>query len=106
MTQKTKKQCALKPVGHRVLLQYVEESKAGKEGGIILPDTAKKKPEAARVIALGSVKAYKDGTKEPWPFEVGDLVLINRYSAKEITYEDEEYIIVSADEIEAVLASE
>lgn len=98
MQQKTK----IQPLGHRVLLQRLEAEETLK-GGIILPDTAKKKQEVARVVALGTGKKTKDGNVLPLPIKEGDRVLIEKYSGQEITFEEEEYLILRVDDVIAVL---
>lgn len=92
----------LQPLGNRVLTQRLEaESKA--KGGIILPETAKKKQETARVIALGTGKRDKDGKAIDMPVKVGDIVLIDKYSGQEVTVDDVEYVIVRAEDIIAIV---
>ncbi|MFN0065585.1 MAG: co-chaperone GroES [Chlamydiales bacterium] len=90
-------QTKLKPLGDRVLLKRLEPEDTVK-GGIILPDSAKKKQEAAYVVALGTGK--KD---QPFPVKVGDKILMEKYSGQEITVEDEEFIILKADDIIAIV---
>ncbi|MCK4934986.1 MAG: co-chaperone GroES [Simkaniaceae bacterium] len=102
MTQQTAKQTKLKPLGNRVLVQRLEQEETLK-GGIILPDSAKKKQETAKVVAVGSAQKTKDGTTLPMPVKVGDLVLMDKYSGQEVTVDDQEYMIVKADEIIAII---
>ena len=92
----------LKPLGSRVLVKRLEADEALK-GGIILPDSAKKKQEKATVLAIGDGKKDKDGQIVPIPVKVGDVVLIDKYSGTEVTIEDEEYIIVRSDDIIAIV---
>ena len=92
----------LRPVGNRVLAQRLESEDVLK-GGIYLPDSAKKKQEQARVIAVGSGKKDKDGNMESMPVQEGDVILMSKYSGQEITIDNEEYIIVNADDIVAVI---
>lgn len=102
MTQQTKKKSVLKPLGDRVFVQRLQEDESVK-GGIFIPDSAKKKQETATVISVGAGKLLKDGTFEPMPVKVNDKVLIDKYSGQEVTLEDEEYMIVRADDIVAIL---
>ncbi len=102
MVQQTKNKSTLKPLGSRVILQRLEEEENLK-GGIILPDTAKKKQETAQVVAIGKGKALKDGSYAPIPVKVGDKVLIDKYSGQEVTLDDEEYVIVKSDDIIAII---
>ena len=92
----------LKPLGNRVLAQRLEAETTVK-GGIILPDSAKKKQETARVIAVGSGKKLDDGKVAPMPVKENDLILIDKYSGQEVTVDDAEYVIVKADDIIAII---
>lgn len=95
-------QTKLKPLGNRVLVKRLESEEKVK-GGIILPDTAKKKQETAQVIALGSGKKDKEGNPISFPVKVGDKILMEKYSGQEVTLEGDEYTILSADEIIAIV---
>lgn len=92
----------LKPLGNRVLVRRLAAEEKLK-GGIILPDTAKKKQEQAEVIALGSGKKDKNGVLIPLPVKVGDIILMEKYSGQEVTLEDEEFVILRADDIIAIV---
>lgn len=102
MTTQTAKKISLKPLGNRVLTQRIEEE-TNLKGGIILPDSAKKKQETAKVIAVGPGKTDKDGNLSPMPVSVGDTILMDKYSGQEVTIDDVEYIIVRADDIIAII---
>src|SRR3989344_1220387 len=102
MVQQTAKKITLKPLGNRVLVQRVEPEEKLK-GGIILPDSAKKKQETARVMAIGTGKRLDDGKTSPIPVKVGDLVLMDKYSGQEVTVDDEEYMILKTDDIIAII---
>lgn len=102
MTQASTKKITLKPLGSRVLVQRLEPEETMK-GGIILPDSAKKKQESARVIAVGTGKKLEDGKELPMPVKVGDVVLMDKYSGQEVTVDDEEYIIVKSEDIIAII---
>lgn len=91
-----------KPLGNRVLVRRLDPEEKLK-GGIILPDTAKKKQEQAEVIALGTGKTDKAGKLIPMPVKIGDVVLMDKYSGQEITLEDHEYVIVRSDDIIAIV---
>ena|ERR1700722_20669838 len=95
-------QTKLKPLGNRVLAKRLEAEEKMK-GGIILPDTAKKKQETATVIAIGTGKKDKSGNLIPFPVKVGDKILMDKYSGSEVTLDGEEYMILNADDIIAVL---
>ena len=100
--QAAKKKITLKPLGNRVLVQRLEPEEKMK-GGIILPDSAKKKQESARVVALGSGKRLDDGKILPIPVKLGDVILMDKYSGQEVNIDDEEYMILKADDIIAII---
>ena len=102
MAQQTAKKTTLKPLGNRVLAQRLEQEEKMK-GGIILPDSAKKKQETAKIIAVGSGKLLDDGKILPIPVKVGDTILMDKYSAQEVTVDDEEFLILKADDIIAII---
>lgn len=102
MTQQAAKKITLKPLGNRVLVQRLEAQETLK-GGIILPDSAKKKQESARIMAVGPGKKLEDGKVIPMPVKVGDIVLMDKYSGQEVTIDDEEYMILKADDIIAII---
>lgn len=102
MAQQAAKKITLKPLSNRVLVQRLEPEEKMK-GGIILPDSAKKKQESARVIAVGSGKRLDDGKIVPMPVKIGDVVLMDKYSGQEVTIDDTEYMIVKADDIIAII---
>lgn len=97
-----KKKTTLRPLGNRVVAQRIEEEET-KKGGIILPDTAKKKQEMVRVIAVGSGKKCENGKEIPPPVKEGDVILMDKYSGQEVTIDDEEYVIVKSDDIIAII---
>ena len=88
----------VKPLGDRVLIQTIEETEV-KKGGIIIPDTAKEKPQEAKVIALGTGKLDDDGDKIDFVVKVGDRVLISKYGGTEIKVDGENYLIIREDDI-------
>ena len=102
MAQETSKKVTLKPIGNRVLVQRIEKEETLK-GGIILPDTAKKKQETAKVIAIGSGATTSDGKLIPIPVQAGDTILMDKYSGQEVTIDDEEFVILRADDIIAII---
>ena len=91
-----------KPLGNRVLVRRLEQEEKLK-GGIILPDTAKKKQEQAKVVAIGTGKKDKNGNLIPIPVKVGDVIIMEKYSGQDIKLEDEEYVILKADDIIAII---
>ena len=102
MTQQTTKKTTLKPLGNRVLVQRLEQEETLK-GGIILPDTAKKKQETAKVIAVGSGSTTTDGKVIPIAVQIGDTILMDKYSGQEVTIDDEDFVILRADDIIAII---
>lgn len=95
-------QTKLKPLGNRVLVKRLEPEEKIK-GGIILPDTAKKKQETASVVAIGTGKKDKKGNLIPFPVRVGDKILMEKYSGQEVTIDGEDYVILRADDIIAIV---
>lgn len=98
----TKTKTQLKPLGNRVLLHRLDPEETLK-GGIILPESAKKKQEQAAVIAVGPGKKDKEGKLVPMPVKVGDIVLMEKYSGQDVTVDDEEFVIVKADDLIAIV---
>ena len=90
------------PLHDRVLIKRIEEKETVK-GGIIIPDTAKEKPQEGEVIAVGAGKMEK-GQRVPLDVKAGDRVLFGKYSGTEIRVEDEDYLILREDEILAKLS--
>ena len=88
----------IRPLRDRVLVQRIEEGEQ-RIGGIIIPDTAKEKPQQARVIAVGNGRVTDDGKTVPLDVKAGEYMLIGKYSGTEIKLDGEEYLIVREDEI-------
>ncbi len=94
----------VRPLHDRVIVERIDEGEQ-LVGGIIIPDTAKEKPQQGRVIAVGKGKVKEDGTVTPLDVEAGDTVLFGKYSGQEIKLEGEEYLIMREDEILGVIES-
>jgi len=92
----------LRPLGDRVVVKRIEEE-AKTKGGIVLPDTAKEKPQKGKVIAVGSGRVLDNGTKLPLEVKEGDTVDFAKYGGTEIEIDGEEYIILSERDLLAVL---
>jgi len=92
----------VRPLHDRVLVTRIEQEEQVR-GGIIIPDTAKEKPQEAEVVAVGPGKLNDDGKRSPMDVKAGDRVLIGKYSGSEIKIEDTDYVILREDEILAVL---
>ncbi len=100
MTKKT----PLEPLGNRVLVMRLESEKTVK-GGILLPESAKKKQETATVIAVGKGRADKQGILIPPPVKVGEMILMEKYSGQDISLHDEDYVILRGEDIIAIVES-
>jgi len=97
-----KKKTTLKPLADRVVAQRLESEETLK-GGIIIPDSAKKKQEMAKVIAIGPGKVTDENKTIAMPVKIGDVIFMDKYAGQEITIDDEEFIIVKADDIIAIV---
>ncbi|MGF1679224.1 MAG: co-chaperone GroES [Candidatus Methylacidiphilales bacterium] len=91
-----------KPMGDRVLVQPVEEKEV-KKGGIIIPDSAKEKPQEGKVVALGTGKKDENGKVIPFEVKAGDTVLFSKYGGTEVKVDDENYLIMREDDILGVI---
>ena len=92
----------LKPLGDRVVVK-AQEAKEVKKGGIIIPDTAKEKPQEGEIIAVGKGKLNDDGKLIPMDVKVGDKILYGKYSGTEIKMDDQEYLIMNQDDILGII---
>ncbi|MFQ3677418.1 MAG: co-chaperone GroES [Fimbriimonadaceae bacterium] len=92
----------LRPLGDKVVVQLVEQDEKT-AGGIYLPDTAKKKPQEGKVVAVGNGRILDDGSHNPMTVKVGDRVLFSKYGGNEVTIDGEEYTILDEDQIYAIL---
>ena len=92
----------IKPLGDRVLVEQIEEAEQVK-GGIVIPDSAKEKPQEAKVVALGTGKIDDNGKKVSFDVKVGDLVLTSKYGGTDVKIDDKEYKILNSDDILAVV---
>ena len=92
----------IRPLHDRVLVKRIEEEEQVK-GGIIIPDTAKEKPQEAEMVAVGPGKLQDDGKRQPMDVKAGDRILVGKYSGSEIKIDDEDYVILREDEILAVV---
>jgi len=89
---------AIKPLYDRILVKRTEEEEQ-KIGGIIIPDTAKEKPQEGEVIAVGAGRVLENGERQAPDVQVGDKILFGKYSGTEVKYGDEEYLIMREDDI-------
>jgi chaperonin GroES len=92
----------LKPLGDRVLVRRIEEEEY-KKGGIIIPDTAKEKPQQGEVVAAGPGRADDSGKKIPMELKKGDKILFGKYSGSEVKLGDEEYLIMREEDVLGII---
>src|SRR6266850_6463081 len=95
----------VRPLGDRVLVQPIEEQEM-KRGGIIIPDTAKEKPQEGEVMAVGPGRLTEDGKRIAMEVKKGDRVLIGKYSGTDVKISGTEYIILREDDVLGVLAAD
>ena len=94
----------LRPLHDRLLVKRIEEEET-RRGGIIIPDTAKEKPQEGQVVAVGTGKVADDGTKTALEIKAGDRVLFGKYSGNEIELNGEEYIVMKEDDVLGILGA-
>jgi chaperonin GroES len=92
----------VRPLHDHLLVQRIEEESKSK-GGIIIPDTAKEKPQEGRVVAAGKGKLQDDGKLRPLEVQKGDRVLFGKYAGTEVTIDGEQHLIIREDDVLAVL---
>ncbi len=92
----------LRPLNDRVLIKRIEETETIR-GGIVIPDTAKEKPQQGEVIAAGNGKLLENGERAPIDVNPGDRILFGKFSGSEVKIDGEEYLILREDEILAIL---
>jgi chaperonin GroES len=93
----------IRPLQDRVLVKRIEEGEEKTRGGIIIPDTAKEKPQQGKVVAAGKGKVADDGKITPLDVKVGDVILFGKYSGSEIKLDGEEHLIMREDDILGVV---
>lgn len=92
----------IKPLGDRILVQAIEEAEQIK-GGIIIPDSAKEKPQQAKVVALGTGKRDEKGNLIAFEVKVGDTVFISKYGGTEVKIDDQKYTLLREDDVLGIL---
>jgi chaperonin GroES len=92
----------LRPLYDRIVVRRIEQQEQ-KQGGIIIPDSAKEKPQEAEVVAVGRGKRLEDGTVVPLDVKVGDHILFGKYSGSEVKMDGQEYLIMREDEVLGVI---
>ncbi|HZT41736.1 MAG TPA: co-chaperone GroES [Chthonomonadaceae bacterium] len=93
---------ALRPLRDKVVVKPSEEEEKS-AGGIFLPDTAKKKPQEGRVVAVGNGRLLEDGTVKPLSVQVGDTVIYSKYGGTEVTLDGQDYVILDEDQLYAIV---
>ena len=92
----------IRPLHDRILVKRIEEETTTK-GGLIIPDTAKEKPQEGRVVAVGSGKLLEDGSVRPLDVKTGDKVLFGKYAGSEVKLDGDEHIIIREDDVLAII---
>lgn len=92
----------LQPLGDRILVKALE-SRERTKGGIVLPDTAKERPQEGKVVAIGSGKMLEDGTIKSLEVKTGDTILFGKYAGTEVKVDEEEYLILREEDILAIV---
>ena len=92
----------IRPLHDRILVERVEEKETVR-GGIIIPDSAKEKPQQGKVIAAGNGKVGEDGKRIPLDVKAGDKILFGKYSGSEVKIDEKEYLILREEDVLAIL---
>jgi chaperonin GroES len=92
----------IRPLHDRILVKRIEEETTTK-GGIIIPDTAKEKPQEGRVVAVGGGKLLEDGSVRPLDVKTGDRILFSKYAGTDVKLEGEEHVIIREDDVLAII---
>jgi chaperonin GroES len=95
----------IRPLQDRVIVKRLEEEVEKTRGGIIIPDTAKEKPQQGKIIAVGKGKTNEDGKVQPLDVKVGDVILFGKYSGSEIKLDGDEHLIMREEDILGVVES-
>jgi chaperonin GroES len=93
----------IRPLQDRLIVKRIDETEQKSAGGIIIPDTAKEKPQEGKVIAVGSGKRNEDGTVQPLDVKKGDRILFGKYAGSEIKIDGEEHLILREDDILGII---
>ena len=95
---------SLRPLHDRILVERLDEAQQRSSGGIIIPDSAKEKPQQGKVVAVGNGKKKDDGSVVALDVQVGDKILFGKYSGNEVTVDENEYLIMREDEALAIIS--
>ena len=94
----------LRPLHDRIVVKRLEEG-AGMHGRIVIPDTAKEKPQEGQVVAVGTGKVRDNGKRVPLAVKAGDRILFGKYSGSEVTLDSEEYIVMKEDDVLGIVGT-
>ena len=94
---------SIQPIGDHILIQHRDDKTEQVKGGVIIPDSAKEKPQEATVVALGRGRKEKDGRFTPFEVKVGDVVLVGRYGGSEVKLHDQKFTLVREDDIHGLV---
>jgi chaperonin GroES len=103
MAKATTKKMGLKPLGDRVVVKPRDEDEARTASGLVIPDTAKEKPQQGDVVAVGPGE-FQDGERIPMDIKEGDVVVYSKFGGTEVKFEGEDYLILSARDVLAVIS--
>jgi chaperonin GroES len=93
----------VRPLHDRILVTRIDEKKEEKKGNIIIPDSAKEKPQEGEVVAVGNGKVLEDGGKQDLEVKAGDRILFGKYAGTEVQIKDQDYLIMREDDILAII---
>ncbi len=93
----------VRPLHDRILVTRIDEKKEEKKGNIIIPDSAKEKPQEGEIVAVGNGKVLEDGGKLDLEVKAGDRILFGKYAGTEVKIEDQDYLIMREDDILAII---
>lgn len=93
----------LRPLHDRILVKRLEEEEEQSQGGIIIPDTAKEKPQQANVVAVGTGRITDDGKVQPMDVKAGDKVVFSKYAGTEVKLDGGEFLVIREDDVLGVL---
>lgn len=102
---KAKLQFILRPLGDRVVVEHMSDEDKVTSGGIVIPDSAKERPQKGRVVAVGPGKKLDDGNRVAMDVQVGDVVFHSKYSGTEVKIDGVDYLILREDDLIGVVAS-
>lgn len=94
---------ALRPLHDRILVKRLEEAEQQSEGGIIIPDTAREKPQQASVLAVGEGRIMDDGKVQPMDVKAGDKVVFSKYAGTEVKIDGDELLVIREDDVLGVI---